>query len=161
MNRHQQQLHQAEKARVVQTVQSPAALAFRPPETVRDRSAFMTPLIITESGIKFQIVKGGSKLVRLNGMSSYMIMRFSASLHPSEDPDSAMRTPKETFINGVAFKRSKNGNLIRSMAINTGLVSTVPPVRLDPRGGFLTRFDRLSNRKKKTELCISYTSTGT
>ncbi|EEP77840.1 conserved hypothetical protein [Uncinocarpus reesii 1704] len=74
--------------------------------------------------IPFQVVKGGSKLVRL-----------------SNDPTTANATPKRVSVGGVAFVRSKNGNLHRLGAVvskkKTGVV------------------------KKKDELCKRFTATGT
>ena len=50
----------------------------------------------------------------------------------------AKATPKETTINGVSFKRSKSGNLIRTMAVKRGLVMIhrwLPSIQMS--GGFL------------------------
>ncbi|KMP06953.1 zinc finger domain-containing protein [Coccidioides immitis RMSCC 2394] len=50
--------------------------------------------------IPFQVIKGGSKLIRL-----------------SNDPTAANATPKKVNVGGVTFVRSKNGNLHRLGAV--------------------------------------------
>lgn len=52
---------------------------------------------ITVQGIRFQVMKDGSKLMRLPG-----------------DENAAKMTPKLATVGGVRFYRSKNGNLYRS-----------------------------------------------
>ena len=71
-----------------------------------------------------------------------------------------MATPKEVNVNGVPFKRSKNGNLIRTKAIQQGSVNKLPP-QTDNMLSSLILINRLPKTKEKTELCRRYTSTGT
>ncbi|KAL9586286.1 MAG: hypothetical protein Q9212_001004 [Teloschistes hypoglaucus] len=64
-------------------------------------------------GLKFQILKGGSKLARIPGQHL-----FRPKNHPcssTADTSDAMRpTPKRAIVHGVPFVRSKQGNLYRS-----------------------------------------------
>ncbi|PQE11584.1 CCCH zinc finger protein [Rutstroemia sp. NJR-2017a WRK4] len=71
------------------------------------------------NGIRFQVTKNGSKLVKVPGESSSSSHRvvplfFSFCSLGSGDLNSANATPKTTLICGVKFHRSKNGNMYRS-----------------------------------------------
>jgi hypothetical protein len=72
-----------------------------------------------------------------------------------------MATPKEISVNGVPFKRSKNGNLIRAKAINQGSVKKNHRLQINDMLSSLILINRLSKNKEKKELCRRYTSTGT
>jgi hypothetical protein len=66
-------------------------------------------------------------------------------------------TPKEVTVSGVVFKRSKNGNLIRTRVAEGGWV-------LDSRYKDYYPADLSVSRrseKRKNRLCRKYTSTGT
>ncbi|KAJ5085280.1 hypothetical protein N7532_010051 [Penicillium argentinense] len=71
----------------------------------------------------FQIARGGSKLIRMDN-----------------DPNKANTTPKRVTVAGVAFVRSKHGNLHRLGAVTS---KTTP-----------------NPAKKKNELCKRFTTTG-
>ncbi|KAJ5698648.1 hypothetical protein N7462_000653 [Penicillium macrosclerotiorum] len=79
---------------------------------------------ILVNDIPFKITRGGSKLIRI-----------------SNDPNTANTTPKRVHIAGVAFVRSKNGNLHRLGAVTS---------KKNP-----------SSIKKRNELCKRFTTTGT
>jgi hypothetical protein len=72
-----------------------------------------------------------------------------------------MATPKAIDVNGVPFKRSKSGNLIRTKAIKQGSVKKNHRLHVNHMSSSLIPINRLSKTKEKTELCRRYTSTGT
>ncbi|OQE26439.1 hypothetical protein PENSTE_c005G02662 [Penicillium steckii] len=79
---------------------------------------------ILVNDVPFQIARGGSKLIRV-----------------SNDPNTANATPKRVTVAGVAFVRSKNGNLHRLGAVTS---------------------KRAPNpAKKRDDLCKRFTTTGT
>ncbi|KAJ5114453.1 hypothetical protein NUU61_000212 [Penicillium alfredii] len=79
---------------------------------------------ILVNDLPFQIARGGSKLVRM-----------------SNDPAAANNTPKRVTVAGVAFVRSKNGNLHRLGAVSSK--------------------KKQAAVKKRDELCKRFTTTGT
>ena len=79
---------------------------------------------ISINNIQFAVLNGGSKLKRLSSEQSLSESHPSwLSLILPDDPSLAARTPKEVSINGVLFKRSKNGNLLRAKAITRWVIS--------------------------------------
>ena len=69
-------------------------------------------------GIPFQVVQGGSKLVRLSSeVIPVMRSRLRAGLPFIDDPSTAGVTPKKVNVGGVNFVRSKKGNLHRIGAV--------------------------------------------
>ncbi|KAJ6086712.1 hypothetical protein N7467_005626 [Penicillium canescens] len=72
--------------------------------------------------VPFKIARGGSKLIRI-----------------SNDPNTANTTPKRVTVAGVAFVRSKNGNLHRVGAVAS----------------------KKTTHKKRDELCKRFSTTGT
>ena len=159
--RHEQELHKAEKDRVMQFSRTlPIKPAPLQSEDTGNTGTVTTLQGITINGMNFQVSSGGSKLVRLDSMcaTSFTLNRIT-QVHLDE-PNWAMTTPKETTINGVLFRRSKHGNLIRAKAIMKGFVATSHRrhiLLLSP----LTWSNRFALSKEKTELCRKYTSTGT
>jgi hypothetical protein len=71
--------------------------------------------------VPFKIARGGSKLIRI-----------------SNDPNTANTTPKRVTVAGVAFVRSKNGNLHRVGAVAS----------------------KKTTHKKRDELCKRFSTTG-
>ncbi|KAJ6134565.1 hypothetical protein N7523_000887 [Penicillium sp. IBT 18751x] len=95
---------------------------------------------ILVNDIPFKIMRGGSKLVRV-----------------SNDPDKANTTPKRVTVAGVAFVRSKNGNLHR-----LGAVTSKKSVRnIYTLNTTLTPARHPTAVKKRDELCKRFTTTGT
>ena len=89
------------------------------PPVANNKSEGNTGHNITINNIQFEVQKGGSKLKRLSSeqaASGFDILWLSLIL--PDDPSLAARTPKEATVNGVLFKRSKNGNLLRANAIS-------------------------------------------
>ncbi|KAJ5731511.1 uncharacterized protein N7483_006019 [Penicillium malachiteum] len=76
---------------------------------------------ILVNDVPFQIMRGGSKLVRM-----------------SNDPNTANATPKRVTVAGVTFVRSKNGNLHRLGAVATKI--NRQPGTVKKRGELCKRF---------------------
>lgn len=70
MRRHEEQLHKAEKDRVMQHTQTQHPPTYSAPHAGRSQTNTSNPKVITVQGTKFQISNGGNKLVRLSGMSA-------------------------------------------------------------------------------------------
>ncbi|KAM3077451.1 hypothetical protein ACMFMG_006794 [Clarireedia jacksonii] len=75
---------------------------------------------VVVNGIRFQVTKNGSKLVKVPG-----------------DLNSATATPKTTLVGGVKFHRSKNGNMYRSGIVKATRKSTVVKIN-EPCKSFTT-----------------------
>lgn len=76
------------------------------------------PHQILVNDVPFRIARGGSKLVRVSSTSSLDHSALSRIGLPSlGDPSTANTTPKRVTVAGVAFVRSKNGNLHRLGAV--------------------------------------------
>ena len=69
---------------------------------------------ISINGLRFQVADGGSKLVRVRGEQCDCETQLFSCSQPLGANDSASTTPKHASVGGVAFLRSKNGNLYRS-----------------------------------------------
>jgi hypothetical protein len=64
-------------------------------------------------GLLFRVVKGGNKLVKVSGtLPRDTSLPFGRS-HGTGDVNPPTATPKTTFVGGVKFHRTRNGNLIR------------------------------------------------
>ena len=77
---------------------------------------FATPATHTVyiDGLRFAVMNGGSKLLRIRG-KIYDIITFTPTTLPYLDAsNSAHSTPRQANIGGVSFYRSKNGNMYRS-----------------------------------------------
>ncbi|PQE04092.1 CCCH zinc finger protein [Rutstroemia sp. NJR-2017a BVV2] len=98
------------------------------------------------NGIRFQVTKNGSKLVKVPGessSSSHRVVPLFVSFCSlgSGDLNSANATPKTTLIGGVKFHRSKNGNMYRSgivKATSLSLHELTNNVQGNPRSSKLT-----------------------
>lgn len=72
---------------------------------------------ISIDGLRFHVLDGGSKLARIRSENLENVIRASSSSRLPGATDSASATPKQANVGGVAFLRSKNGNLYRSGAV--------------------------------------------
>jgi hypothetical protein len=67
--------------------------------------------------VPFKIARGGSKLIRISSACSLGFSPHRTGLPLIDDPNTANTTPKRVTVAGVAFVRSKNGNLHRVGAV--------------------------------------------
>lgn len=79
---------------------------------------------ITVEGIRFQVTKDGSKLVKIPGeqlggthMLKMVIGAGVGNLRCAGDETFSRTTPKKAIIAGIKFNRSKNGNLYRARTV--------------------------------------------
>lgn len=106
-----QRIAQREEAKVLRYVQGVGG--YRPVATpvVGQRAASYR---ITIQDVPFQVVRGGSKLIRLPSEIYIPIAGDSETgLLFLDEPSAANVTPKKVNIGGVNFVRSKKGNLHR------------------------------------------------
>lgn len=108
----------------------------------------------------FQVVRGGSKLIRQS--SVYSIVSFiDHMLTLPDDPKNANATPKKVVVGGVSFVRSKKGNLHRLGAVVAKrCVFDIAPLAKD-YATTQTIHRKPSKIKKKNELCKRFSRTGT
>lgn len=105
---------------------------------------------ITVQGIRFRVMKDGSKLAKVPG-----------------DENAAKLTPKSATVGGVRFYRSKNGNLYRSGIVKAQRYDMrVASSRDTPRRCTRTRLTHFHTRqpaaiKKIEEPCRLFSTTGT
>lgn len=113
---------------------------------------------IVIDGIKFIVADGGSKLIRSNG-TNLMADPLQTELTRLDEANIGKATPKTTSVGGVAFVRSKHGNLYRS-----GLVKTMRSGSQDKTcGQAVVLTEKHSTRvgaPKSTQLCPTFCSTG-
>jgi hypothetical protein len=77
MRRHEEQLHKAEKDRIMQQGQTQNSAMYFAANAGRAPSATIPPKVITIQGTKFQVSSGGNKLLRLSGtFDATAISRF-------------------------------------------------------------------------------------
>ncbi|KAK4697622.1 hypothetical protein P7C71_g498, partial [Lecanoromycetidae sp. Uapishka_2] len=69
---------------------------------------------ISINGLRFHVIDGGSKLARIRGEANTKRGFTYWNSQFLDLADSASTTPKQANIGGVAFLRSKHGNLYRS-----------------------------------------------
>lgn len=75
---------------------------------------------ILVNDVPFKIARGGSKLIRVSSTSDYdCYISPRTGLPILDDPNTANTTPKRVTVAGVAFVRSKNGNLHRLGAVTS------------------------------------------
>lgn len=119
------------------------------------------------NGLRFHVLDGGSKLARIRGESANNKYYIHLSSRHIGAADSASATPKQATIGGVAFLRSKNGNLYRSGIIkakksvhrlfDVPLRGTYSLQRSRPADGYRTS----TKFKKISEPCKRFSLTGT
>lgn len=108
----------------------------------------------------FQVVRGGSKLIRQSSARFRPYSLNKSDLHLIEDPKNANTTPKRVVVGGVTFVRSKNGNLHRLGAVAAKRCVMGENEILSYTTAQITH--RKPNKiKKKDELCKRFTRTGT
>ena len=78
------------------------------------RASMSAPHEINIDGLRFRVLKGGSKLARIRGAEVTSIAIDQNCLRNADNADSAISTPKRAQVGAVLFLRSKNGNLYRS-----------------------------------------------
>jgi hypothetical protein len=102
------------------------------------------------NGIRFRVVKNGSKLVKLLGRSILWRLRDGIVLSPIilGDTNSPLATPKVATVGGVKFYRSKNGNLYRDGIIKahryvcpSGIVWSLIFTTISSRSGTVKKVD--------------------
>ncbi|PGH12709.1 hypothetical protein AJ79_04069 [Helicocarpus griseus UAMH5409] len=129
---------QREEAKVLRHVQGVGGYQPVPTQIGGQRAASYQ---IDIQGIPFQVVQGGSKLIRLPSESIFpTVEKLRNGLPFLDEPSAASVTPKKVNIGGVNFVRSKKGNLHRL-------------------GSVVSR-RKTGTVKKKNELCKRFTSTG-
>jgi hypothetical protein len=107
-----------EEAKVVKYAQSTGRLYSGHIPALATTTQCPTSYQILVNDIPFQVARGGSKLIRLSSPSSaYALSR--ARLPFLDGTISANTTPKRLTVGGVAFVRSKNGNLHRLGAVTS------------------------------------------
>ncbi|OQO04133.1 hypothetical protein B0A48_10743 [Cryoendolithus antarcticus] len=116
---------------------------------------------ITIEGIRFRMKEDGSKLYRVDGEKIDEIGQ-ALQHHELNSPDpltAALTTPKQVFIAGIEFLRSKSGNLLRKTAINpTARYESNGPPGTVPRSSRIITFRVTQNTKPQ---CIKFTKNGT
>jgi hypothetical protein len=104
-----------EESKVLRYVQGIGGQISSGTQTGVSRPSFYQILI---QGIPFQVVQGGSKLIRLSSeIVPAMNNNLRARLPFIDDPSTANVTPKKVNVGGVSFVRSKKGNLHRLGAV--------------------------------------------
>ena len=126
---------------------------------------------INVEGIQFQVVKDGSKLVKVPGEPSNMkrgsnIADSTSGLNSLNlgDSNAAKATPKVAMVGGVKFYRSKNGNMFRAGIIKAHRYGRPS----NDLGKFTNRykhantynFRRTGMVKKINEPCKMFSTTG-
>ncbi|KAK5162432.1 hypothetical protein LTR04_003778 [Oleoguttula sp. CCFEE 6159] len=118
MKQKQRERNDREKAKIARHFSEIAKSRFNPDQ----RTSYATPALheIVVDNVRFHVANGGSKLIRV-----------------SNDPNPARATPKQAKVGGVAFFRSKNGNLYRSGLVKAKKVTVtkkIPEPCTCPRG---------------------------
>jgi hypothetical protein len=72
---------------------------------------------ITIEDIKFRVMDGGKKLVRLPGAPPLSLTPIAEYLQRSGDANAGLPTPKTVSVAGVQFHRTKTGNLVANRVL--------------------------------------------
>jgi len=127
---------------------------------------------VTVQGIRFRVVKGGGKLVKVPGEDSRRIngqlpntpINFNVCLPCPGDLNAAKSTPKTALIGGVKFHRSTHGNMYRAGIIKAHRYGwqSFETRRSNPynRADWI-HFRRTAAVKKINEPCKVFSTTGT
>ncbi|PMD56548.1 uncharacterized protein K444DRAFT_567251 [Hyaloscypha bicolor E] len=136
------QRDEREKARIVQHLQRGN---YNGPSTRATGTTANNELDV--NGIRFRVVQGGSKLVKVpgeegtqNASDTVGLGGSIMSLQYPGDLNAAKSTPKSALVGGVRFYRSKSGNMYRS--------------------GIIKAYRRTGVVKKINEPCKIFTTTG-
>jgi hypothetical protein len=73
---------------------------------------------LTVQGVRFRVMDGGKKLVKIPGMCKVPDGVDLCTLPVADAPNSSYRTPKTATVAGVKFYRTKTGNLVASRIVN-------------------------------------------
>lgn len=153
----EQKRTEREQARVLRYAQGPAGAA-----TVATPAQPSASHQILVNDVPFKVAHRGSKLIRISSMtpSPRPISLLSRTISPVlDDPNTANTTPKRVTIAGVAFVRSKHGNLHRVGAVTSK--KFVDDTLFGSSGCILTTTIRKPTPvKKRDELCKRFTTTG-
>ncbi|KAE9372233.1 hypothetical protein N431DRAFT_408326 [Stipitochalara longipes BDJ] len=132
------QRDEREKARIVKHLQR--GISIRPTGMASNNE-------LDVNGIRFRVVQGGSKLVKVpgedwprNASGAIKLDGSVMSLQWPGDFNAAKSTPKSAMVGGVRFYRSKSGNMYRS--------------------GIIKAYRRTGVVKKINEPCKIFTTTG-
>lgn len=124
------------------------------------------------NGIRFRVVQGGSKLVKVPGedwpqttSGTIGLGESVTSLQCPGDLNAAKSTPKSALVGGVRFYRSKSGNMYRSGIIKAYRYGQSPfdlnrPLK-NRHNANLFHVRRTGVVKKINEPCKIFTATGT
>lgn len=109
-------------------------------------------------GIRFHVIRQGSKLVRVPGTCSVCLLTHLARLltvFSSGDNNTASTTPRVAVVGGVKFYRTRNGNLVRH-----GIAKAQRYVCTPARLHTLTHHRIAGGIKKVDEPCKTFSWTG-
>lgn len=112
---------------------------------------------ITVEGIRFAVVKNGSKLVKLPGV--YLCpsrARITANKSPG-DLSGPKATPKLAIVGGVKFHRTKNGNMYRQAVVKAQRYVALPG---DDRVLTELYYRRSDSVRKVNVPCKNFSTTG-
>jgi hypothetical protein len=110
---------------------------------------------LTVEGVRFRVMDGGKKLVKIPGMCKAPCRVDLRTLPVADAPNSSYRTPKTAIIAGVKFYRTKTGNLVANRVVNDQrYVTSLHGAKL------LTVFRRSGAVKKINQLCKIFSTTG-
>ena len=109
-------------------------------------------------GIRFHVIRQGSKLVRVPGTYSGCLLTHLLRLltmSTSGDNNSASTTPRVAVVGGVKFYRTRNGNLVRH-----GIAKAQRYVGAPIQHHVLTQYRMAGGIKKVDEPCKTFSWTG-
>jgi hypothetical protein len=153
------QKEQMEKSRFLHYVQKNGSSMPPLPSNSAPATSAASKYEITVEGIRFQITKQGSKLVRAPGKLALVPIPSISStyLATADDNNPPSATPRVTTIGGVKFYRTKNGNLVRH-----GIAKAQRYVPRPKESAFLTTTtSRLAGGIKKVNIpCKTFSWTG-
>lgn len=126
---------------------------------------------ITVQGIRFRVVKSGSKLMKIAGENTPEkraiitgVILHVSGLQVSGDENAAKATPKTATVGGVRFYRSKNGNLYRSGIVKA---QRYDPLQIETWNQYPRKANRTNIHvrrggviKKIDEPCRAFSTTG-
>jgi hypothetical protein len=119
---------------------------------------------ITVHGIRFRVMKNGSKLMKVSGENLSQGLHIHGHLLYEGDENAAKMTPKTATIGGVRFYRSKNGNLYRSGIVQAQRYDFKTQITINLHkncGTNMCEFRRSGVVKKIDEPCRKFSNTGT
>lgn len=109
----------------------------------------------------FQVVRGGSKLIRKSSMPCHELALHQPLTRVLDDLQNANATPKKVVVGGVTFVRSKKGNLHRLGAVVAKRCVSDAKLLSKYLATTQSTHRKPSKIKKKNELCKRFSRTGT